>query len=108
MTDHILTFIILCPLIAAVALLVIPASKYLAIRFIALAGAGLTLPPAIWLCTAYDRTVGGFQFSEKLDWVPSLGISYHVGVDGTSIVLVLLTAIIITGGVFASWTRPDR
>jgi NADH-quinone oxidoreductase subunit M len=108
MTDHILSVVILCPLIAAIALLIIPASKYLAIRLIALAGGALTLPPAIWLCVAYDRTVGGFQFTEKLDWVPSLGIGYHVGVDGTSIVLILLTAVIITGGVFASWTRPDR
>lgn len=108
MAEHTLSFVILCPLVAAIALLIIPASKSLAIRLVALAGAALTLPPAVWLCVAYDRTVGGFQFAEKLDWVPSLGIGYHVGVDGTSIVLILLTAIIITGGVFASWTRPDR
>src|SRR5204863_8253695 len=45
---------------------------------------------------------------QRADWIPTLGISYHVGVDGTSVVLILLTALIITGGVFASWTQKNR
>jgi NADH-quinone oxidoreductase subunit M len=108
MTDYLLTFIILSPLVAATILLILPASQGLAIRLVALAGAGLTLPPAVWLCLAYDRARGGFQFAQEIAWVPSLGIRYHVAADGISLVLILLTAIIITGGVFASWTRPDR
>ena len=108
MTDYLLTFTILAPLIATVILLLLPESQKLAVRLVALAGAALTLPPAIWLCLAYDRSRGGFQFAQDIPWVPSLGIRYHVAVDGISIVLILLTAIIITGGIFATWTRPDR
>src|SRR5579872_4995879 len=108
MTDNILTFIVLCPLTAAIVLLLLPPKQGLLIRLVALAGAALTLPPSIWLCFAYNRATGGFQFEQKLEWIPRLGISYHVGVDGTSVVLVLLTAVIITGGVFASWTQQNR
>src|SRR3974390_2236741 len=108
MTQYLLTFIILAPLIAAGVLLLLPAEHGLLIRGVALAGAALTLPPTLWLCLNYDRTAGGFQFAQNIAWVPSLGIHYHVAVDGISLALVLLTSLIITGGVFASWTRPDR
>lgn len=108
MTDYILSFVVLTPMVAASILLLLPAAQALAIRVVALVGAGLTLPAAIWICLHYDRSVGGFQFEQRVPWVPSLGISYHVAVDGTSVVLVLLTAIIITGGVFATWTHKNR
>jgi NADH-quinone oxidoreductase subunit M len=109
MTEYILTFIILCPLIASIVLLLLPRSRPLLVRLAALLGAGLTLPPAIWICWDYwhgHRT--GFQYELQIDWVPSLHIGYHVGADGTSVVLILLTALIITGGVFASWTQKLR
>jgi NADH-quinone oxidoreductase subunit M len=108
MTHYLLTFTILAPAIAAVILLLLPESRGLLIRLVALAGGALTLPPAVWLCLSYDRQQGGFQFAQDVAWVPSLGIRYHVAADGISLALILLTAIIITGGVFASWTRPDR
>ena len=108
MSGFCLTFIILTPLAAAVLLLLIPASRGLLIRGVALAGAALTLPPSIYLCAVYDRTAGGFQFAEKISWVPSLGIGYHVAADGISLVLILLTSLIITGGIFASWTQRNR
>src|SRR5262249_54102136 len=106
--DWVLTFIILCPLTTAVILLLIPASQGLLIRLVALVGAGLTLPASIWVSLNYDRNIGGFQFDKQIPWVPQLGIGYHVGADGTSVVLILLTALIITGGVFASWTQQNR
>src|SRR5438309_832840 len=99
MIDHILSAIVLTPLIASMILLAMPAKNGVAIRFVALIGAALTLPASIWLCFAYDRSIGGFQFEEIMSWVPTLGIGYHLGVDGTSVVLVLLTSVIITGGV---------
>jgi NADH-quinone oxidoreductase subunit M len=106
--DNLLTFIVLAPLVGCVVLLLLPAHMGLLIRLVALAGAGLTLPPALLLALHYNRGLGGFQFDQRIPWVPSLGISYHVAVDGTSVVLVLLTAIIITGGVCASWTHKHR
>lgn len=108
MTHYILTFIILAPLVASILLLLIPRQMRTLVRFTALAGAGLTLPAAIWIFATYNRQLAGFQFEQRAPWIPSLGVSYHVGVDGTSVVLILLTAIIITGGIFASWTQKVR
>ena len=48
---------------------------------------------------AYDREAAGFQFDEEFALVPSLGITYQLGVDGMSLLLVLLTSIIIFAGV---------
>ena len=108
MNEWLLTITILAPMLAAVILLLIPEKQGLAIRLVALAGAAITLPPAILLCLNYDRAKGGYQFAQDFAWVPTLGIRYHVAADGISVVLILLTAVLITGGVFASWTRPDR
>lgn len=108
MSEYLLTFIVLSPLVASVLVLLIPASRGLLIRVVALLGAALTLPPAVYACAAYDRTAGGFQFAHRVEWVPSLGISYCVAADGTSLALVLLTSVIITAGVFASWTQQNR
>jgi NADH-quinone oxidoreductase subunit M len=107
-SSWLLSFIILCPAAAAVALLLIPESKGLLIRLVALAGGAFTLPAAIAVCLGYDRQSGGYQFEQRADWVPALGIGYHVAVDGVSAVLLLLTAIIITAGVFASWGLKKR
>jgi NADH-quinone oxidoreductase subunit M len=69
---------------------------------------GITLLLSLWLCLNFDFRKGGIQFEERIDWLPLSGVSYHLGVDGVSITLVLLTAFIIFTGVFASWTIEHR
>jgi NADH-quinone oxidoreductase subunit M len=51
---------------------------------------------------------GGYQFVDKIDWIPSLGIAYHVGVDGINLVLLLMTAILAVCGVIVSLKVKDR
>jgi NADH-quinone oxidoreductase subunit M len=72
------------------------------------AGSGLSLVLSLWLYWSYDRAAAGFQFVERVTLVPALGISYELAVDGMSLLLVLLTAIIIFAGCFASWTVKER
>jgi NADH-quinone oxidoreductase subunit M len=108
MGGWVLTSTVLAPLAASIVLLTLPARRGLLIRLVAAAGALATLPGALWLCATYDHALGGFQFDQRVAWVPSLGISYHVAADGTSLALILLTAIIISTGVFASWTQMNR
>ncbi len=108
MTSVAATFLILCPMAAAALLLLVPASNGRLIRAVALLGAALTLPVSIWMCATYDRSLGGYQFGFKAPWIPELGVSFHVAADGISVVLVLLTSIIITAGVFASWGLQNR
>lgn len=108
MGGWIVTLTVLAPLTASMLLLVLPASRGLLIRLVAALGAGITLPASLWLCWTYDLRRGGFQHELRIPWVPSLGIGYHVGVDGISLSLVLLTSLVITFGVFASWTQKTR
>ena len=63
---------------------------------------------SVFIFVAYDREAAGFQFYEEVPLVPPLGISYELGVDGMSLLMVLLTSIIIFAGVFASWTVTVR
>ena len=57
---------------------------------------------------SYDAAAAGYQFVEKYSWLPALGISYHVGVDGISAPLVMLTGLVMFTGVLISWGIDDR
>jgi NADH-quinone oxidoreductase subunit M len=83
-------------------------TRPLLVRYAAVAGATISSTGAVWLAFAYDQGRAGYQFGERFALVPSFGISYELAVDGISVVLVLLTAIIIFAGVFASWTVKTR
>ncbi len=78
------------------------------VRGIAAGGTSVSLVLSLWLYWAYDTAAAGFQFGEQVALVPALGISYELGVDGMSLLMVLLTAIIIFAGVFASWSVKER
>jgi len=56
----------------------------------------------------YDMEAGGIQFREHIALLPDLGIAWKLGVDGWGVALLLLTAIIIVAGVFATWTLENR
>ena len=56
------------------------------------------------LLTRYDPTAIGFQFEEQYSWVPAWGISYHLGIDGLSLLLVLLTNLLTTISILSSFT----
>ena len=104
----ILSLIVASPFFGALLLIFLPERFRLGIRLIALL---FSLPPfftSFYVLASYDYAQGGFQFVEQISLISSLGISYHLAVDGISIALVLLTAFILVAGVFASWTIPFR
>ncbi len=99
----ILSAIILAPLIAVVILLFVSEKMISLIRTIAIVSTSISLALSFYLLFAYDKAKGGYQFIEKIEWVRSLGISYHLGVDGISVAMLVLTSIVIFTGVFVSW-----
>ena len=103
-----LSVIIFIPLLAGLAILLFPAERREWIRGTALGAASLTLLLSFILYLSYDTTVAGYQFLEELPWVPALGISYHMGVDGISVPLVLLAGIVLFCGVLISWKVEER
>jgi NADH-quinone oxidoreductase subunit M len=104
----VLSIITWSPFLAALVIMAAARHRPLLVRWTAVAGAAVPLVLSIWLCFAYDRGAAGFQFGEKMPLVPSFGIAYELAIDGIGLVLVLLTAIILFAGVFASWTVKTR
>jgi len=104
----ILSVLIFTPLAAALILLLLPEDKKSWIKGIALAAGVIVLALSIWLYASYDVTAGGYQFQERVNWLPAFGISYFVGVDGISLPLVLLSGLVIISGVLVSWGVHDR
>jgi NADH-quinone oxidoreductase subunit M len=103
-----LSVLALLPVAAGVILLLLPQSKRNLIRGIALAVASVTLTISGVLFFSYDKIAAGYQFVERIEWLPALGISYHLGVDGFSVPLELMAGIVVFCGVVVSWKVEDR
>src|SRR5262245_15406339 len=92
--DHwILTLMVFIPLLGAAVVLCLPSGAKDAIRWTATA---FTIPPvilAVWLLSRFDPG-GGMQFVDRVSWIPAYHIEYFVGVDGLSITMVVLTALL--------------
>ncbi len=104
--EHILSIVLLTPLVGFLILLLIPSSKPHAVKIWAnvasLAGFLVCLP----LVFAFDRSKD-FQFAEKADWIPSIGAFYNLAIDGYSLLLVVLTGLLGFLSILASWKAID-
>ncbi|MBF0593605.1 MAG: NADH-quinone oxidoreductase subunit M [Candidatus Omnitrophica bacterium] len=90
----ILTLIIFLPLVGALAIAFIPSGREKAIRLTAFAFNAAVLALAGIIVGRFDRSVPGIQFLEHHLWIPQAGIHYTVGIDGISLGLVFLTALL--------------
>ncbi|MEJ2446649.1 MAG: proton-conducting transporter membrane subunit, partial [Anaerolineales bacterium] len=104
----IITVIVLTPLATGLVLFLLPGEKKNLIRYTALAASVVDLVLSFWVYLSYDLTAGGYQFVQQFTWMPRLGISYHVGVNGLNAPLVLLTGVVMFTGVLISWGIDDR
>ena len=104
-----LTTITFLPLLGGIAVLLLPKDKLGTIRWTALGVAGANLLLALGLLLAYSQSnvsatfAGTFLFTEKLTWISSLGINYSLGVDGISVLLIVLTALLTPICILASF-----
>lgn len=73
------------------------------IKFIALFGSLFVFAFSVFMMNNYDKSSDGFQFVEKHIWLENLGVSYHLGIDGLSVLFVLLSAILTPICILASW-----
>ena len=105
---HLLSLILFIPAIAAVAILFLPDGEHRLIRWFAF-GASLIpflLSLIVWL--RFNVTQAGFQFEEAYVWYEAIGSSFHLGVDGLSLTMVLLTTLLMPLAILASFTITDR
>ena len=72
-------------------------------RILALVGAAASFVITLPLFTQFDRTSGGYQFIELHAWIPALNLNYALGVDGISVLFIILNAFITLMVVLAGW-----
>jgi NADH-quinone oxidoreductase subunit M len=104
----ILSVIVFTPILAGLLILLIPADRKTEVRMAALGAATIALLLSIWVYFGYQVEAGGYQYLERYSWLPALGISYMVGIDGISAPMVLLTGVVMFTGVLISWGIDDR
>lgn len=109
MTVPWLSLIVFLPALGALGLSLLPGEiNYRFARVWALVFASLTALASGWLGLRFDYASGVPQFEEQLTWLPQLGISYSVSVDGLSLPLVLLTGVLVVLSIFTSWQLNQR
>ncbi|HEY8394375.1 MAG TPA: NADH-quinone oxidoreductase subunit M [Thermaerobacter sp.] len=103
-----LSLILGVPALGALITMLLPREAKQAIRVLGtvVLAVPLVLVAAVW--AGYDPTVPGPQFVERYDWIPSLGAQYFLGVDGISLALVALTALVAPLAAIASWNIEHR
>jgi len=101
-----LSLVIFLPLVGAGFILMIRGEEDVVsrnARFVALWTSLITFLLSLLLWIGFDRGTADFQFTEQVDWIPILGASYHLGVDGISILFVLLSTLLTPICIIASW-----
>ena len=99
---------LLSPMVGVLAILLTPSRRPAWVRRIAVAATGVSLAAAISLLVTYDRSEAGYQAVVQIPWIAALGVSFHIGVDGISVVLALLHAICAFAGVLISYAIKER
>ncbi len=103
----ILSLMVFLPLLGAVAIAAAPADRPTWPRWIAAATTAVVLGLAVWMFATIEPG-GGVQFVERYPWIPLANIEYHLGVDGLSVLLVVLAALLSFLAVLASWRIDKR
>ena len=109
MDQHLLSIILFTPLVGFVVLFLLPGGNKNLIRIwanlVAFAGFLISLP----LVSRFQKAAPGYQFEERFDWIPALGVHYHIGIDGISLLLIMLTTLMGFIAVLCSWSAiQDR
>ena len=89
-----LTLIVFTPLAGALMLAVLPREHDAGLRRAALVFSLVPLALSLWMLARFEPSDANFQLVERASWIPAWGASYHVGVDGVSLFLVLLTTVL--------------
>jgi len=98
-----ITYLLLIPLIGSLFLLSVPKTNESSIRVLGLIFSLAAFVLSLFLYFRFDPTNAGFQFTQKFIWIEKLNVSYFVGVDGLSLILVLLTTFLTPLTLLSSW-----
>jgi len=101
-----LSVILFLPAVGAIAVALLRSPSQPRVRGVALVVSLVSFLLSVYLFVVFDRSsaaIGAMQFEENINWLPAIGSSYHLGVDGISIVMTVLTTLIGVLAVLVSW-----
>src|SRR6266403_1235721 len=108
MDQHLLSIVLFAPLAGFAILLLIPGSQKNLIKVWANLVGFVSFLISLPLVSRFDKTVGSFQMVERADWIPSIGAKYLIGIDGISLLLVMLTTLVGFLAILSSWNAIDE
>ncbi len=108
MEQQILTLVTFFPLLGVALLLFVPRDRADTIRGVALIIAFITLLWSVWMYAMFEPVASGMQFEVNIPWIKAFGISYHLGIDGISLLLIMLTTILTVIAMISSWTSIQK
>ena len=105
-----LTVLVFLPAAAALLCLLFPQRLEQQAKYVALAGSVAALALSLWLFFDFDKDLGGFQYVVREEWVDigSFQVEYFLGVDGLSLLLVVLTTFLTLAAVLVSFSVEQR
>ncbi len=108
MHSSLLSVLTWLPILGGIVVMAVGDSRAAAARWLALGIAVAALVASVPLYTGFDATSAALQFVERVPWIPSLKSDYHLGVDGISLPLILLTTFSTVLVVIAGWTVIEK
>ncbi len=109
MIPNMLSLLIVIPLLGALVIALVPRRHERALKWIALVTVLVNFAFSIALFAGFRGDTANMQFVERMPWIPQLGIAWYVGVDGLSLLLVLLTTFLMVIAIGGSWNAiTDR
>ncbi len=101
--NNLISYLLLIPLAGGILLLFVEKSKESLIRYLGFIFSIIAFVISLFIYIAYDINKAGFQLIDKFTWIENLHISYHVGIDGISLLLILLTTFLTPLTLLSSW-----
>ena len=107
-SNHFLTLILFFPALSAVAVLLLPQDNLKAIRWTAVGGSLVPFILTVILWTQFKAAQPGYQFEEQYTWYSAINSTFHLGIDGLSLTMVLLTTLLMPLALLASFNISER
>ena len=102
------SFLTLLPFVGGVTVLLLGRAGRSAARLTALIFATAAVAYTLLLWSRFDPSLAGMQMQEMHPWEPAIGLAYHVGLDGLSLLMLAVSSIVILMAVAASWSNPTQ
>jgi NADH-quinone oxidoreductase subunit M len=108
LNSHLLSLILFIPALSGLVMLFLPKDEAKLLRWFAFAASLIPLALSVYLWAQFKADVAGYQFEEQYAWYAAIGSSLHLGVDGLSLTMVLLTTLLTPLALLASFSVTDR